>query len=214
MYNTDIPTRAELPSNKRLLRSTGLALAIAALLLSTVVLPAEYGIDPTGIGQSLGLTAMGKIKASLAAEAQADKVAALPRVAVQADSARAEASRPAVTPAVTGAMATPRVDETSVTLKPGEATEVKMAMAKGAKVNYSWRTDGGLVNHDTHGDPLNGPKGAYHGYSKGKQVGSDTGDLTAAFDGNHGWFWRNRANKDVTITLKTTGDYKSIKKMM
>lgn len=73
MYNTDLPSRAELPSKRQLLRSTGIALAIAATLLITVVLPAEYGIDPTGIGQSLDLTAMGKIKASLAAEAAADK---------------------------------------------------------------------------------------------------------------------------------------------
>lgn len=214
MYNTDIPTRAELPSTKQLLRSTGLAIATAAILLSTVVLPAEYGIDPTGIGQGLGLTAMGAIKASLAAEAKADKAASPPTVASQANSAGAKSIQPVATQAAAGAMAASRTDEMSVTLKPGEATEVKLAMAKGARVTYSWRTGGGLVNYDTHGDPLNGPKGAYHGYSKGKQVGTDAGEFAAAFDGNHGWFWRNRADKDVTITLKTSGDYKSIKKML
>lgn len=111
-------------------------------------------------------------------------------------------------------IAAAKSDEMSVTLKPGEATEVKLRMTKGAKVAYSWRADGGLVNHDTHGDPLNGPKNAYYGYSKEKQVGNDAGELTAAFDGNHGWFWRNRSDNDVTITLKTTGAYQSIKKMM
>ena len=49
MYNTDIPTRAELPTSKQLLRSTIIAVFAAAAILITVVLPAEYAIDPTGI---------------------------------------------------------------------------------------------------------------------------------------------------------------------
>ena len=57
-YNTDLPNRADLPSTGRLLRSTALAALIAGGLLVTTVLPAEYRIDPTGIGRVLGLTAM------------------------------------------------------------------------------------------------------------------------------------------------------------
>lgn len=211
MYNTDIPKRAELPSKAKLLRSTGIAIVIAAALLVSVVLPAEYGIDPTGVGQSLGLTAMGKIKTSLAAEAAADQTGLQLTMAVPSKTAVIEA--PPAAADVTSETEI-RSDEMSVTLKPGEATEVKLAMVKGAKVSYSWQTDGGLVNHDTHGDPSNGPANAYHGYSKAKQVPGDAGELIAAFDGNHGWFWRNRASKDVTVTLKTSGNYRSIKKMM
>lgn len=209
MYNTDLPTRVELPSTKKLLRSTAIAIATAAALLVAIVLPAEYGIDPTGIGETFGLTAMGKIKSSLAAEAKAEEAAVNAQKVGATDLATAETtivSMQAAPPA--------RTDETIVTLKPGEATEIKMLMNKNAKVNYTWRTNGGLVNHDTHGDPLNGPKNAYHGYSKARQVSSDSGTITAAFDGSHGWFWRNRAEQDVTITLKTSGEYKAIKKMM
>ena len=46
-----------LPTTGRLLKSTLVAAAIAGALLVTAVLPAEYGIDPTGIGRALGLTA-------------------------------------------------------------------------------------------------------------------------------------------------------------
>ena len=60
MYNTNIPIDRELPSSKKLLKSTVLAAATAAVLLVTVVMPAEYGIDPTGIGKIIGLTSMGK----------------------------------------------------------------------------------------------------------------------------------------------------------
>jgi len=58
-----------------MLRSMLIALAVALLLLFTVVLPAEYGIDPTGAGRVLGLTRMGEIKVRLAKEAAADAAA-------------------------------------------------------------------------------------------------------------------------------------------
>jgi hypothetical protein len=62
MYNSDMPNRADLPTTGQLLRSTVLAAFTAAVLLVTVVLPAEYGIDPTGVGQAIGLKEMGDIK--------------------------------------------------------------------------------------------------------------------------------------------------------
>ena len=57
------------------MRSTLIAAAVALVLLITVVLPAEYGIDPTRIGRVLGLTQMGEIKVRLAREAAADQAA-------------------------------------------------------------------------------------------------------------------------------------------
>ncbi|SFV11636.1 transmembrane anchor protein [Pseudoduganella namucuonensis] len=202
MYNTDIPTRAELPSTRQLLRSTATAIVVAAVLLTTVVLPSEYGIDPSGIGRVLGLTEMGKIKTSLAAEAAADQASPV---------ARKPKAAPTEAPvAAAGAL---RSDEMTVTLNPGEGTEVKMTMLKGATVHYEWKTDGGLVNHDTHGDPANGPANAFHSYKKEKQVAGSSGEFQAVFDGKHGWFWRNRGDKPVTITLKTNGVYSSIKRM-
>ena len=35
----------------------------------------------------------------------------------------------------------------------------------------------------------------------------------ATYDGSHGWFWRNRGSKAVTITLKTSGAYSEIKRV-
>ncbi len=200
MYNTDIPTRAELPSARQLLRSTGIAIVTAGVLLTTVVLPSEYGIDPTGIGNVLDLTAMGKIKATLAAEAEAGQAKPAP------------ATAPAASTAPPGSHAA-RSDEMVVVLKPGEGTEVKMAMLKGASVKYEWKTDGGLVNHDTHGDPANGPANTFHRYLKEKLVAGNSGEFTAVFDGNHGWFWRNRSDNEVKIFLKASGVYSSIRKM-
>src|SRR3546814_19247413 len=47
-----------LPSTGRLLKATAVAVAVAAVILVTTVLPAEYGIDPTGISTQLGLNVL------------------------------------------------------------------------------------------------------------------------------------------------------------
>jgi hypothetical protein len=59
-----------------LLRSTLKAGGVAATFLVLVYLPAEYGVDPTGLGTVLGLTEIGEIKQQLRAEAEADAVLA------------------------------------------------------------------------------------------------------------------------------------------
>jgi hypothetical protein len=207
MYNSDLPTRAELPTSRQLLRSTVIAIVVAAVLLVTVVLPSEYGIDPTRIGRLLGLTQMGEIKVSLAAEAEKDRGADAARPADgQAAGAPAQTSEPAKGDAA----AALRTDEMTLTLKPGEGAEIKLEMAKGAKASYEWTSAGGPVNHDTHGDNRVGDT---HSFSKGRQVEADSGELVAPFDGNHGWFWRNRSEGVVTIKLKATGQYRSIKRV-
>ncbi len=94
MYNSDLPHRAELPSTAQLVRSTALAAASAVVLLLTVVLPAEYGVDPTGIGRLLGLTEMGEIKTRLAREAAEDAAAARGAKAAAAPTAAGQASVP------------------------------------------------------------------------------------------------------------------------
>ncbi len=220
MFNTPLPTVNELPSTRRLLRSTFIAILVAAGLLVTVVMPSEYAIDPTGVGRTLGLTQMGELKIILAQEALAE--AAPPQAAAPAPTATSTPApvqqvaqvqpvqKPVAQP-VTAPSPAPKSNQMSVTLKPGEGTEIKLEMLKGKTVSYEWTATGGLVNYDTHGEPYNGEKGYFHSYNKGKQVKSNKGEFTALFDGTHGWFWRNRSNKDVTISLNTSGDYLSVK---
>ena len=54
MFNSQLPDVSELPTTRQLVGSTLVAMAGAAALLVTVVLPSEYGIDPTGVGRVLG----------------------------------------------------------------------------------------------------------------------------------------------------------------
>jgi len=235
MYNTDIPSRAELPTSKQLLRSTFIAATVAVVLLFTTVLPAEYGIDPTGIGQVIGLTEMGEIKTQLEKEAEADRQkdpSATPKKESRSSVMERFVAVFLISPAAAheeghgnrmGAETLPasekmkpteaagRTDQMSVTLKPGEGAEIKLRMKKGAKANYSWAVEGGTVNFDTHGD---GPGRKAKSYKKGRSVAGDEGVLEAAFDGSHGWFWRNRTKKNVTVKLRTNGDYVGIKRVM
>ncbi len=223
MYNSDIPSRAELPSTRQLIRSTIIAAVFAVVLLYTVVLPSEYGVDPTGIGRALGLTEMGEIKTRLAQEAAEDEAAT--KAANAAPAAGGAPSPAAVTPpaaavaasaipaaastASAPAAASPWRDEMTFTLIPGQGTEIKMKMKEGEKALFAWTVQGGVVNFDTHGDAL----GKSISYEKGRAVASDDGELVAAFTGNHGWFWRNRGQADVTVVLKTGGEYGGIQKM-
>ena len=221
MYNSDTPLRAELPSSKQLVRSTILAAVSALVLLVAVVLPAEYGIDPSGIGRVLRMTEMGNIKQQLAAEAAAD--AAAPTAPSQAAETTAEmatanaAGSSAKTPVFiapkepvqAATLQTDWRDEMPVTLTPGEGMEIKLKMVKGVKAQYSWIVEGGQVNFDTHGDA----PGKSISYEKGRGVSSDDGVLEASFTGNHGWYWRNRGQSNVKVILRTRGDYTDIKKM-
>lgn len=218
MFNSPLPSASELPSSRQLIRSTAIAFAVAMGLLVTVVMPSEYAVDPTGLGRAMGLTQMGEIKISLAQEALADEAATKAAVSAPVTPAPAPEAAPAPAPQVAAVQpAQPAVQpaaktaEVSLTLKPGEGREIKLEMRKGTVVTYEWNASG-PVNHDTHGETYDAAQGDFHSYSKGRQVKGDKGELTALFDGTHGWFWRNRTTGNVTIVLYTTGDYLNLKK--
>jgi hypothetical protein len=61
----------ELPSKRKLAQASGIALLVATGILVTVVLPAEYGVDPLGTGATLGLVALSTPSAPEAVEAPA-----------------------------------------------------------------------------------------------------------------------------------------------
>lgn len=234
MYNTDMPSRSELPSSAQLIRSTTIAAIVALLLLVTVVMPSEYALDPTGAGRLLGLTEMGEIKEQLAAEAAADDAAQMVAVQSSIEDARSEPVQPAFEAAVVEVEveveveaepeAAPKVeqpappmaaepewqDEVRVVLAPGEGTEFKLTMQEGAVARFAWVSEGGPVNFDTHGDG----GGQSISYEKGRGVPEDKGELEAAFTGNHGWFFRNRNDNDITLVLRTDGDYGELKRAM
>ena len=85
------PVPADALPSRRTLRRSALAAAVVALvLLVTAVLPAEFDVDPTGIGARLGLKEIGEVKREGIEEAAE---------AARIDSARAAADTTAAPPA-------------------------------------------------------------------------------------------------------------------
>ena len=58
MNETPASADVQPASSKRLVMGSIAAVVVAILLLVTIVLPAQYGIDPTGAGRVMGLTAL------------------------------------------------------------------------------------------------------------------------------------------------------------
>lgn len=189
-----------LPTLPQLIKATVLALAGAGALLVSAVLPAEYGIDPTGIGKALGLVALS---------------------GGPGDPKPAETKQPSPAPADTPAQATEmetrgdtvalsqtplRNDELTLTLKPGEGAEAKAAMRKGEQFVFSWQALDGKVNFDMHGERPNAGD-QFTSYWKAKQQTGAQGVFIAPFDGTHGWYWRNRGDKPVSVKVKVSGFY-------
>ena len=227
MFNSQLPSPDDLPSSESLLKSALVALVAAIVILVTIVLPAEYGIDPTRIGRVLGLTQMGEIKMQLAEEATADREtttaqagsaapqeAAVSSAAVIPQDTPAETAVPEEATPVTEAPVEPAApewrDTISITLQPGEATEVKLTMRQGGIAIYEWMTDQAGLNSDLHGD---NPQDAFISYRQGRNESGDSGEFAAEFDGHHGWFWRNRADVAVTVTLRTRGAYSEFNRL-
>jgi hypothetical protein len=187
------PTRSELPSVRQLNKATAFAAATAAILLVTTILPAEYGIDPTGIGSALGLKAMGVAKQ---AEQNAENEAPAADILASTDNASVAGEAPAAN----------QNGKVTLTLQPGEGREVKATMKAGEEFEFTWATDKNAVNYDQHGEVFGAASDEYTSYDKGTKA-SSTGKFRAPFDGTHGWYWRNRTEGPVTITVSATGQF-------
>jgi len=193
------PTIGELPTTKQLNRAILVAAGVASVLLATVVLPAEYGIDPTGIGRTIGLTEMGEGKRK-AASGTPEAAAPIAAIGDTGDLTLDEA--PAATSAATGS----QVGEATLTLQPDEGSEVKATMKAGDEITYKWSTGGPKINFELHGEEPNAGAGDYTSYEKGTSAGA-SGTFRAPFDGTHGWYWRNRSNAPITVTVKAKGRF-------
>ncbi|MGY9036283.1 MAG: transmembrane anchor protein [Rhodobacterales bacterium] len=215
MFNAEKPSLNELPTSAQLIRSTAIAAVSAVAILVTVVLPAEYDIDPTGIGGMLGLAEMGEIKSQLAAEAEADSIKALEEQGALVTQEQSSLMNDIFSVFV-GAAHAEEVpsepvqewrDEITFTLASGESAEWKLVMEDGQTAEFVMLVEGGRVNFDLHGHG----SGQSETYEKGRGSTGEEGEITAGFAGQHGWFWRNRDKTAVTVTVRVRGEYAEFK---
>lgn len=181
------------------LKATVMAALAAAAILVAIVLPAEYGIDWTGVGKLTGLTAMGRDKVAAAKAAESDMAAPIP----------AKAATGAVASSSTRAL---RNDSIEIPIGPGVGLEYKAVLAEGESMMFEWDAGGAELRFDFHGEPEKGPEGMFLTFKKGAAA-KDAGSLRAPFSGTHGWYWKNAGTASAVVKLRVSGFYSELKKM-
>ncbi|MCK5830498.1 MAG: hypothetical protein KAH20_09370 [Methylococcales bacterium] len=178
------------PSVKSLILACIISIILATIILFVAVLPAEYNIDPTGLGSKLGLTVL----------SQAEGEMIKPSVFSCSDNASSTDKK----------LGTEWKDTVIITLPPKKGLEYKFSITKDETFEFEWSTaDKTKLYFDFHGEP----KGDKTGFFKSFKENTDNqsgGFLVAPFTGAHGWYWENKTNQTVIIILKTRGNYKII----
>tara|TARA_R110000850_G_scaffold145408_5_gene267509 strand:- start:2670 stop:3197 length:528 start_codon:yes stop_codon:yes gene_type:complete len=111
------------------------AVIVSAVALLTLILPAEYNIDPTGIGQRLGLTVLAQSTESSSVDLES--------------SSKSSASQQVI----------------EITVPPNKGIEYKLQMGQYDKVTYEWMTDGSSLYFDLHGEPEGDATGYFESYA-------------------------------------------------
>lgn len=130
-----IDNKPFLPNRGGIIKSSVLAIFIALVALILFILPAEYNIDITGLGEKMGLTVLAQplVAVSEVIELSQDTVANQDTVTV-------------IVPALSG-------------------IEYKFYLAKHQKMTYQWNTDGADLYVDLHGEPAADKTGYYESYT-------------------------------------------------
>ena len=170
-------------SKSTLLKALVSALALATVIFVTIVLPAEFQSDPTGVGKLLGLTVLTEeppvvettapVKSQSNAQAQAGEI---------------------------------QEDVVTVIVPSHRGVEYKFTMNQFAQINYEWTSEGVPLHFDFHGEPKGDTTGYFLSYTLAT-ADEMKGAMTVPFDGVHGWYWKNNSDQPVVVTLKTSGDY-------
>lgn len=182
-----MPRESSGDAQQKIAVAAGVALLVAGLLLVTVILPAEFAVDPLGMGAKLGLMELGTVGRQVEA--------------LNASTAAGTSQAALVVP-----QEKPFNHETvTFELKPGGSIEYKYRLDKGEALLYSWSAPA-PVNFEFHAEPDGAPRGYAQTYEKSTAAAA-SGTLTAPFPGIHGWYWENPTERPVTVTLTSSGFY-------
>ena len=170
-------------SAKTLWQATAGAVVVGLIVLVTLIMPAEYNEDPTGIGAMLGLTALSPEALEAAKNAQNEQSGS----AGESDSLG---------------------DFAQLVIPPMSGLEYKMSMTQGAQVTFEWMTDGAEVYVDMHGEPKGDTTGYFKSYTIARASKME-GSFIAPFEGSHGWYFKNETGEPISIQLFFNGEYQN-----
>jgi hypothetical protein len=180
------------PSRKTLFTVLGGGMLAAAAIMVAVVLPAEYRIDPLGIGKATGLLQLSRpkeVEVALPTGAASNSLARFYPMEFRTDTVEV--------PLAAAGDADGRDD-----------LEWKVHMQEGTTLVYSWSVDAppDEFYFDMHGESPPTPDVKVVTYQKGAGVASN-GSIVAPFDGIHGWYLQNQSERPVVVHLKLSGFY-------
>ena len=167
------------PSKAKLAWATLAASVVAGVVLIATVLPAEYDIDPLGIGEALGLRVL-----------SAPGTGAIP---VREDGLSAYRS-------------SYRTELRTFELEPGGWVEYKYRLEAGRTMVYSWSATS-WVRSEMHSEADTSPVGTAEFFEVAEETLARHGSYLAPFPGIHGWYWLNEGEAPLTVTLYTAGFY-------
>jgi len=182
-------------SRKAVLLATLGAGAAAAVIIFGAVLPAEFGVDPLGVGKLTGIARLWAPKEN--------------------EIAATEGSAPLNRDYATGW----RTDVIEIPLTSGDdlesrryELEYKVRMKKGATLIYEWHVTGSDIPEEFysefHGHDLVAPGQEMTVVNYKKATGlRQQGALVAPFDGIHGWYLQNQALPPVVVHMRLAGFY-------
>lgn len=176
---------------RKLIVGGAAALAVSTAALVLFVLPAEFGIDPTGFGKATGLSRVSEANDNIYLERGKKRRGAL----TISDKALAVADG--------------QQDHWEFELGPYESIEFKYLVEEGQPVHFFWQSTQAL-DYDMHAHPDEGGEALTESYSidKADHLG---GRYIAPFTGIHGWHWENRNLEPVRIKLDASGGITSSK---
>ncbi len=187
------PVQLKVPG-RTLALITGGGLVAGALIVLGAIMPAEYNVDPLGLGKLSGIARLWAPE-----EKNIDASAAGAPLARDYDTA-------------------PRTDVIEIPLTDflggakGSELEYKVHMKKDASLVYEWEVIGAGRADDFHFDfhghttPAPGEEMTVATYRQAYGLKAQ-GALTAPFDGIQGWQFSNSSDKPVVVRVRLTGFY-------
>ncbi len=185
-----------------LLIGIAVAFLLALFIVLVFILPAEYGKDPTGLGEKFGLNEMSMEPRTVE---DSSNIANPPELQSAAEADNTEAAHTSHQPPF-------QFMQTKLAIAGDGSVEYKFDMQAGNTIHYTWSvSDGGLAYADLHGHTP-GPGGAPEGeilvhYLDTQEANTVSGTFTAPFDGEHGWYFLNLEAGEITITVQASGHW-------
>ncbi|HIG60165.1 MAG TPA: hypothetical protein EYQ22_04665 [Gammaproteobacteria bacterium] len=183
-------------SKDKLIRNTGVAALVAITLLLTIILPAEFDIDPTGVGSVLGIS-------GLSHQAVVEGV----------NSETGENAIGGPSPLHIHHQPPLKFVDVDLVLEPYGQGEFKLKMQANAELSYLWHSGTDLVYADLHGHTLvmgdEGEEEIVVRYLETQEGTGESGQFHTPFGGDHGWYFLNLETRPINIRVQISGNFDS-----